>query len=521
MKNILARIKARGEEGLALASSVMLPMFVFLIVMSVGMTIALSAEVTASTKAQAQRINDAESGTARALVETAAHKCKESFGSREMNYRAEIYRSAEGVAPTSLDDPGVVKGCPQEGDKYLIIKSTGTDKKGKKTVTVSVYEWMNTPAGSVDTTVMIGKLTAGSEKHWRILPSLNDPRNRIVILDGDLRCDSNVGVNSYAQLILKSGNTTYEEGRCNHNGDIFVGGNFTFETIPRYIYQDEAGRWWAVDSADRINGNIYALGKVKGKGDFLVNGTIHGKDVDLSEHTGAPLNVVTDFETPLELTDQKDTWIEYEYDADEWRTAGWHTELMNSSQCDLTQNAPLVTKIRTARKPTVFDFSACERVNAQGLTLHVSGNTAFIGNSFNFLDTRITRWKQETVGSGFDFYLITPDQINDGAPTCSPGQGSIDTRNFNVGTGLDENNVAGGMFVYTPCVFNTDTTGETLMPGQLIVGEYNPSGAERGINPRHKTFLVPGIEAIGQASLGYVSSSDSKILPNLVYREEL
>ncbi len=132
----------REEEGAAMLSVIVLSMFVFLTLAAIAMNMNASTRLTALTKAEASALIAAESGADVALASALSPECEPTEESDEYGYTYALFGSAFYLQPPSdVDSYGNRRGCPQTGDRFLVVQSTGSNGRGVDTEVVSVYQW--------------------------------------------------------------------------------------------------------------------------------------------------------------------------------------------------------------------------------------------------------------------------------------------------------------------------------------------------------------------------------------------
>ena len=263
------QFRQRDEEGVALVSVVILSMVILIIVSSLSITLVQGANLTADNKSQVVTFASAESGTDYALLGAVANSCETSGSSAADGFTFEVYRSASETAPTGLSDPTLSKGCPQHGDKFITIKSTGTDSRGKATEVVSTFRWVIRNLGSAE-----GAVVAGTGLSNISQLGVYNTDGDLLVKNGNFDCNSSSNISG--DVVIMNG-TFRMSGGCEIKGSVYAKGNVQIDNAAVSVGGDvyTLGDFYMTTAAT-VKGSVYAKGNIKVDSNALIEGTITG-----------------------------------------------------------------------------------------------------------------------------------------------------------------------------------------------------------------------------------------------------
>lgn len=261
MSYLLERLrKARnaGEEGMALAGVVMLSSFVFIAVVSIAMTSIVSSNLTANNRSALLTLSSADAGIDAAVLAASTGSstlgsCTQSKTSSQFGYTYSIYRSASTTPPTNTTDSGVSAGCPQNGDKYMLVKSSGTDYRGKATTIVSTYQWTIKGRGQVNGAIVSG---GGNVSLSQLI--ISGANGDLILLSGAFNCNNSTTVSG--NLIVLNGTSLSISNACNIVGSVYSTGSVTI-----------------ANAGVSVGGDVYSLGDVTASNPATINGSIYAR----------------------------------------------------------------------------------------------------------------------------------------------------------------------------------------------------------------------------------------------------
>jgi len=267
MKGIIERFKRNrdtDEEGMALAGVVMLAAFVFIICSSIAMTSMMSTNLTANNRSSLLVVSSADSGVDDAIVTASKGDCVPTYSNESLGYTYEVYRSAADTAPITTTDPGVSAGCPQNGDKFIVIHSKGTDYRGKETEVVSTYQWIIRSEGSVDGALVSG---GGTMNLSRLI--ISGDGADLVLMSGTFDCNN---ITEVSGDLIVLGGTVAISNACIIKGSIYANNSVSI-----------------ANPAVAVGGDIYTLGNFAISTGVTVGGSVYAKG-NLTMSSGARIN---------------------------------------------------------------------------------------------------------------------------------------------------------------------------------------------------------------------------------------
>jgi predicted acyltransferase (DUF342 family) len=244
-------LRKRDEEGVALVSTVILSIVIFIIAASLSMTLVNAVNITADSKSQVVTFSSAESGTDYALLGAVANSCEVEGESAADGFAFEVYRSASETAPTGLSDPTLSKGCPRDGDRFITIKSTGSDARGGETEVVSTFRWVIRNLGSTEGAVVAGT-GLSNISHLDVYNTDGD----LLIEKGDFDCNNTSNI--AGDVVVMDG-TLKLSNACEIKGSIYASDGVQLAN-------------WA-----KVGGSVYTLGNFSTTNNVIVGGDVRAR----------------------------------------------------------------------------------------------------------------------------------------------------------------------------------------------------------------------------------------------------
>jgi predicted acyltransferase (DUF342 family) len=285
--------KRDDEAGVALASMVILMIVIFFVVSSLSMTLVSSVKLTSSYRSTVTSLAAAESGVDNAVQKMTTGQCTTAVTTGD-EFVYEVYRSTAEDAPISLEDPSVSAGCPQDGDRYFMVKSTGTDNYGVRLDIVATYLWVNRIEGSNE-----GALVSGVGSIELSTLTIAGEDGGLVLLEGNFNCTTNTRIDG--DVIVLAGTVTISNA-CTINGSLYASGNIAIQNPAVAVTGDiyTLGNF-STSTGSTINGSVFAQGDLTVSSGTKINGglvgmgtgqtTIDNVTVGLSVHTNGPIRI--------------------------------------------------------------------------------------------------------------------------------------------------------------------------------------------------------------------------------------
>ncbi|MFC5928094.1 hypothetical protein D6T64_10325 [Cryobacterium melibiosiphilum] len=422
---------AADDRGAALIAVIGVMAVIAIITITVAATTLSALGVTSATRAGVQAQAAAEAGIATAAASLARQSCPAltSPGSAPRFAIALAYQQGGDAADW-------IPGCPPAGSTRVRVLSTGTadtpgipDNASGNTRTVEAIYGSTAvePARPAAITAHSGVAFTDSSQL-----QVGDANRPVVqagagnvscagsnVLAGDLSIP--VGTLALEQSCQLFG-TAQVGGAARIAGSVIVHGDLTAQSLTTSQSSIVRGNAVIVRAAtltdsSQVQGNLNAESLVT-TGSAQVGGTI-------TLGPAAPAPAATG-----------PRWVDFSYTKPDW--AGY-VKKSASGLCTFLTLQPLVSDISG---PVLIDARGCiggiRTITAEILTLSndlvIVANSFQLGGSAQFQATGAAR-----------LWLITPDEADDGAPTCAGGPAaSVVSGSFIAGTGVTA-------MLYTPC----------------------------------------------------------------------
>jgi cytoskeletal protein CcmA (bactofilin family) len=507
---LLTNLRRRpADEGSALAA-VLGVMAVTLIVSiaiasatlsSLGFTSATRAGVQAQSAAEAG-IDDTEAKLARSACNPAAYRSLV-----EPVYAVEIFTQESG-------NPTWALRCPSPATTSIKLKSTGSavavGAGGNGTGNTRVIEAIYLPPVSSS----VGKSgpavyaysATGFEGSGTLL-SVNGSKPSVLLRKDDVACNGGGFVTG--DLVAAEGSISIG-GSCSVSGSVWAkkkvsinGGLITIggDVTSGYVGPDDAmlvsgarvvGDAWAAGpmtltwgtviegdatapslnlAGGNVKGQAWAAGAATFGGGAVIDGRLTAKSTNSSSSAGGGANIVAAGPGPGPAagpTPVVPNWVDFQYVKSAW--VGF-SEVAISGACDWTAFKNAAAAL--ASGPGIIDARGCTNpvaISAADDKLILGNDLVIVAKSFNLGG-----------GGGFTasaerkLWLITPDLVADGKPTC-PTTTPASAGPFVVGGGFTMAATVRAM-VYSPCLVSI-TSGINWY-GQVFAGGVKIDGAAK------------------------------------------
>lgn len=488
------------------AGSTMVVVLIVMLVLSIG-GLALAAVVTNTTiglahsRDTAQSRAAADAGLAAAIVQARQTKSICASPSPTPSLYA---TSAAGSQP----EYSVTVTCEEGG--HLVFSSRGTGADGAVTVTQAVFEYSvdMISYGSSDM-YFYGETTFSS---GTLTHALNGDLLSIVIPFGGFTCNAAVPAN-----IVVSGNIK-TQGNCNVEGSVVAGGTINMsnnsDTVRGNLIASGAassvvrgtvgGRLQTGGALSFSGGNKTIGGSVIAGGAVVLDGEKIAGSLTLPPAASLnPTNpttaqvakgVIRQAIAPPVLP-QMPAWYDYAFDESDWDSFSGEqfadpvvlstNNVDPAKRCSYFTSWPNAgwTALSNLTTPTIIDARACGTFTSQNggnpvATLKTS--VAILANSFDLGNLTI----KAATGASPNLWFLTDDRVQDGAPTCSSGQGGLSIN----GTVITSPVRA---MVYTPCSIDVQGQNIDTWNGNFYSQSFQYGGT---FNFTGDPISIPGLE---------------------------
>jgi cytoskeletal protein CcmA (bactofilin family) len=477
--------------------------------------------ITTSTRAGVQAEAAAEAGVDFAAAKLATSICQTTYTSSTAPiFTVSVAYSSLTISPGVVDNSWI-NGCPAStsaGRLKLISKGTATSLgvAGNSSQNVRTVEaiYSYTPSPPSYSIIPSGGALYSSAQ---VDPTINNMtinqagtvRPSVQFLSGSVTCTS--GTTITGDFFLGSGALTATSG-CTINGDLWANAaiSVTSGEVTGNVHSSFAGSGYSVTLATSsiIDGNIYSAGSVSIAGQvggnivagpsatssMFTNRSSVGGSVVTSGAVTAPGGVIhgtlttnqTGIVTPI--IPVVPNWVDYAYSPNDWiNSTGVPYAVLTMATCSTTDLSAGVTAVHNSLVPIILDTRACGPItDFRGLNFLLTSDAVIIANGFNLASNNI----QSTDSFSKRLWIIVPDAVVDGVPTC--GTGSTAT----IGHGVVVGPLVASL-IYSPCaisnsgdVWRGQMYSSSIATSSSFTLNYLPIGLPT-VNLSTGTFLPP------------------------------
>jgi cytoskeletal protein CcmA (bactofilin family) len=451
---------------------------------------------TTATRAGVEAEAAAEAGVDFAAASLASSTCQASYSSNSAPiFSVNISYSTLPSSPGDTDNSWVA-GCPVSiGIQRLKLVSTGwaTDlgvaNNSSQNVrqVEAIYPYTPTPPSYI--IIPSGPATYSYSQSDPTINNLTITQGgatkpSMVYLSGSATCTSHSQITG--DVILGGGGLSITSG-CTINGDLYTSGVVSVQSGEIIGNVNAAG----VQSGTSVtlatpavvDGNIYAAGPVSisGKvGGNIVSGPVAGVST-FSNKSSVGGSVVTAGTVSAAAGSIKGTtstnqsgiitpiipfappWVDYPFSAADWiATNGTPYTVLSMATCSSSNLSAALITTKNSPVPIILDTRICGAVtNFSHHDLMLTSDTVLIANGFNFQTNNI----QASSAPDRRLWIIIPDSLADGLPTCSGGSSASLGQHVEIGPHV-------ATMIYSPCAI--DNGGDTLT-GQMYSSSISTS----------------------------------------------
>lgn len=252
MTTLLERLRRAkdDESGAALITTVGLMLFTFMVVIALMYSSVVAVKVDSSVRSGETLDSSFDSALNQALASatlgnpsstTTGNTCVPAVAKNAQGASYQIYRTASATKPASTTASGVAKGCPANGDTYMLIetKAANTTK-----VVTSTYQWSD-PQNGFDGHV------AGTSAATAQSAVFSGSTGDVTVTSGSYTCDGNTVIGG--DLYVPNGTLTLA-GNCKVSGDVYADNLVVKSSNVRIGYILSDGTPWT--------GNVYLTGSI-------------------------------------------------------------------------------------------------------------------------------------------------------------------------------------------------------------------------------------------------------------------
>lgn len=451
---------ARDERGSAMVAVIGVVLITLIVTTVIAASVIQAIGFSTATRANVQSQAAAEAGLAVAQASLLRGECTTGIYSStgDPSYYVEIRYTKGGVEQI---------GCPEEGSSRVDIVANGDATHPGQGVTYGdesnvTASYVSTGSSVPGSGAAIYAYSATGFGGSGSLVSMTGDEATVHIKDGSVSCDGASSVPD--SFVIANGGLT-ATGSCNINGSVWASGKVKL-TGSLSVGGEVVASDLEMTGSSRVGGTAWITGHTEMAWSTRVGGHLTTKTFDGKNppgNTPAGRTVIASGPPVKPLPTVAD-WIDFPYDPSMWPGFAVQTisgNCSNSGAFNMIQNAVNAM----AGGPGILDARGCTGPfkPSQYQTLKLKGDLAIfaydfeLGNSFKI-----------DADDDYKLWLITPDEVADGVPTCPSG-----SEMHLSGTFANSPSTIG--LIYTPC--KATIGASNLWYGQVFAGQTSVSGA--------------------------------------------
>lgn len=452
--------RARADRGSAMVAVIGVVAVSLVVTTVIAATVVQAFGFSTATRANVQSQAAAEAGLAIAQASLLRGECTTGIyqSTGDLAYYVEIQYVVGGVQKT---------GCPEEGSSRVTIIAGGEAATpgvglnfGDQATVQATY--ISTGSSVPGSGAAIYAYSATGFGGSGSLVSLTGDEATVHIKDGSVNCDGASSVPD--SFVIANGGLT-ATGSCNINGSVWASGKVKL-TGALKVGGEVVASELEMTGSSRVDGTGWITGHTEMAWSTRVGGHLTTKTFDGKNppgNTPAGRTVIAAGPPAKPLPTVAD-WIDFPYDPSMWPGFAVATISGNCS------NGSAFNQIQAAVDslaggPGILDARGCsgDFKPSQYQTLKLKGDLAIFAYEFNLGNS----FKIDA-DSNYNLWLITPDEVADGQPTCPPG-GEMKL------SGTFSNSAKTTGLIYTPCKAEIGSSNRWY--GQIFAGQTSVNGA--------------------------------------------
>lgn len=526
----------RDERGSAMVA-VLGVMGVTLVIALTTTTASLHAVgITTATRASVEAEAAAEAGIDYAASQLATLVCQPTYSSLTAPIFSVVVSSSDLQTSPGTTDTSWINGCPTStSTQRLKLVSTGTastsgvagNTSGNIRKVEAIFSY--TPNPPSYTIVPSGPATFS---YAQTDPTINNltitqagtVRPTLVYLSGSATCTS--GSQITGDVIIGNGGLTVTSG-CTINGDLSTAGIVSIQSgevtgnvnaasatggtsvslSNSAVVDGNIFGAGAVSVAGKVGGNVVA-GPVTGTSSFTSQASVGGSVVSagsVSAVAGVIKGTITQNQSGIvtPTVPFAPPWVDYSYNPNNWVSSnGTPFSVATMSSCTSTALSNSLAALAGSITPTILDTRVCGSVtNLSGYNMTLTSDAVVIANGFN-LSSNIF---QSSSSPDKRLWLIIPDAVADGLPTCPSGSSTSIGHNVEIGPHL-------ASLIYSPCPISN---GGDVWTGQMYSSSIGTS-SNFVLN-----FLQIGLPSVNLSTGQYLPPTGSGVLGSRISIRDL
>ncbi len=402
------------------------------------------------------------------------------------------------VSGGEASSPGILASAGNNRKVEAVYETTPPATTTIEASGAAIYSYSSSGFGGSGTLVSVNGSTPDVHiRHGNVVcDGASGGVHNMIVADGDLTIEGSCSMTGNA----------WSSGRTTLSGSTDVGGNLVANGITFSGSAKVRGSAWSTGNvtmpgSSRLYCNLVVTrlnmsGSARIDGDTQLSGTVSKNG---ASSIGGLLRQNQSSLPPAPPAPAVPDWVDFDYDLADWEG---FTEKVMTGNCNLVWWPPsnpvqeAVTDLAGA--PGVIDARGC----SGGFTLDGTTSVALtddlviIANKFNLSGSA-----RFTASNDVNLWLITPDTVENGLPTCLSGSSFTVGGSFNISSNITS-------MIYTPC--RVQIASATNWKGQVFAGQVSVHGAAR---LAYDPIGLPGVNlSTGVASGGSTSTGPAPVL---------
>ncbi len=483
--------------------------------------------ITTSTRASVEAEAAAEAGIDYAASQLATSVCQPTYASSTAPIFSVVVSYSSLQTSPGTTDTSWVSGCPTSTSaQRLKLVSTGTtttagvagNTTGNIRKVEAIYPYTPSPPSN-----MIVPSGAAMYSYAQTDPTINNlvvtqagtVRPTIVYLSGSATCTS--GSQITGDVILGGGGLTITSG-CTINGDLSTAGVVSIQSgeVTGNVNASsvQSGTSVSLSSSAIVDGNVFAAGPVSvagkiggnvvagpvtGVSTFSNNSSVGGSVVSagtVSAAAGAVKGSITQNQTGIvtPAVPFAPPWVDYPYSPNDWVAPnGTLYSVLTMTTCSSSALSTALATLAGSVVPMILDTRICGAVtNFSGNNMTLTSDSVILANGFNFSSNNI----QSSSAPDKRLWIIIPDTVADGKPTCPIGSSASIGNNVQVGPHV-------AAMIYSPCPISN---AESVWTGQMYSSSIGTS-AEFALN-----YIQVGLPTVNLSTGQHLAPAGTGVL---------
>lgn len=452
--------RSRDDSGSAMVAVIGVLLVSLVVTTVIAASVVQALGFSTATRANVQSQAAAEAGLAVAQASLLRDECTTGIyeSTADPVYYVEVKYTMGGVETV---------GCPVDGASRVTITAGGEAASpgigpsfGNEATVQATY--VSTGSSVPGSGAAIYAYSATGFGGSGSLVSLTGDEATVHIKDGSVNCDGASAVPD--SFVIANGGLT-ATGSCNINGSVWASGKVKL-TGALKVGGEIVASDLEMTGSSRVEGTAWITGHTQMAWSTRVGGHLTTKTFDGANPSGnAPAGyTVIAAGPPAKPLPTVADWIDFPYDPSMW--PGFSVATISGNCSDGNAFNKIQAAVDSlAGGPGILDARGCtgDFKPSQYQTLMLKGDLAIFAHQFDLGNS----FKIDA-NDNYNLWLISPDEVADGVPTCPPG-GKMAL------SGTFSNSVNTTGLIYTPCKAIVGNSNHWY--GQIFAGQTSVNGA--------------------------------------------